>query len=456
MLEKFRRQDWLITIILAILGFISLVLIFSTTFNAQNLQEGQDAIYKQLVFLIFSFGIYFLILSIDLSWLNQRFTVIAIYTFILLSLIYVITLGDVIQETQRWVLLGPFSYQPAEFAKLALVIATSYIFTHQVGEVKNRIVAQEEISRETILALITATVLMLIYTALIFIQPSLGNALITMVIWAAIVYMVIPIPPKLLVSLGAAVAYICLYFKLGPFSQLATSLYLSDANWKLFSFVLAGITFAMLMFLFSYKKFALLFVAALLVCPGLEFGWNNILKEYHRERVEVFANGFNNSPQSEGYQVRQSIIAIGSGQLYGQGYMQGRQSTNKVLPYAHTDFIFAALAEQFGFLGVITLFALYSFLIYRIFLVYLVTNDRFGKLIILGCICILLTNIFIHVSINMGLIPVTGVPLPLISYGGSSVLLMLICMGIVQMVKTSTKAKDFSQKLTEKFVWDLS
>jgi rod shape determining protein RodA len=139
-------------------------------------------------------------------------------------------------------------------------------------------------------------------------------------------------------------------------------------------------------------------------------------------------------PLGGGYNVLQSMIAIGSGQIWGRGFGRGTQSHLQFLPEYYTDFVFASLAEEWGFVGSMVLLTLFGVLLVRILLNAKNATDDFGSFICIGIFVFLAAQFFINVGMNMGLMPVTGVPLPLVSYGGSSLWVTLIALGLVQSV----------------------
>lgn len=164
------------------------------------------------------------------------------------------------------------------------------------------------------------------------------------------------------------------------------------------------------------------------------FAYFFLLKDYQRQRVLTFLN-----PEADllgsGWNVTQSMIAIGSGELYGKGFLNSTQSKLRFLPEAHTDFIVSVFLEERGFLGGVILFALYAFLIMQILYIADTTKDNFGKLICYGIGGIFFFHFVINVGMTMGVMPVTGKPLLLMSYGGTSLLISFIMLGIVQSVK---------------------
>jgi len=155
-----------------------------------------------------------------------------------------------------------------------------------------------------------------------------------------------------------------------------------------------------------------------------------MLRDYQKERILVFLNP-NIDPLGAGYTVIQSKIAIGSGGLFGKGWLSGTQSQLRFLPESHTDFIFATFAEEWGFLGNTVLLLLYYILIYQGIRIALRTNDYFGRLLALGISLSLCIQMAVNIGMTLGLAPVVGLPLPLMSYGGSSIIITFISLGIL-------------------------
>lgn len=155
-----------------------------------------------------------------------------------------------------------------------------------------------------------------------------------------------------------------------------------------------------------------------------------LLKPYQKDRLKVFLDP-SRDPQGRGYNVIQSLIAVGSGGLTGRGWGQGTQAVHRWLPEAHTDFIFASSVEQTGLVGAMTILGLFGVLFWRILRAVRVARDRFGGLLVVGLGSILLGHVVINVSMNVGLFPVTGLPLPFFSYGGSFLLATYVLVGLI-------------------------
>lgn len=168
------------------------------------------------------------------------------------------------------------------------------------------------------------------------------------------------------------------------------------------------------------------------ICFGIT--WTLLLKDYQKERILTFLNP-QKDPLGYSYNLRQTVIAIGSGQVWGRGLDNATQTRLHFLPEAHTDFIFAVVAEEFGFVAVVFLFTLFALLIYRIMRIGMFAVDNFAKLFSLGVSLMFLCQIVINVGMNMGLMPIIGIPLPFMSYGGSATIVNFIALGILQSIR---------------------
>jgi len=175
---------------------------------------------------------------------------------------------------------------------------------------------------------------------------------------------------------------------------------------------------------------AIILLLSLIVFAG---SWSFTLKEYQKDRIINFINP-QSDPLGSGYNVIQSMIAIGSGGIWGKGLGHGSQSQLNFLPEKHTDFIFAVVAEEMGFIGVLLVLTLFGIIFHRLFAIAVEAQDNFGKLLALGTLFMLVFHVVVNIGMNMGIMPVTGIPLPFISYGGSSLISFLIMMGIAQNV----------------------
>jgi len=213
-----------------------------------------------------------------------------------------------------------------------------------------------------------------------------------------------------------------------PFIFVAIPMFLIVEQPDLGSAVMIFFLFVTLLYLTQIKlRNILIFMFAIILLSP--FLWH-FLRDYQKERLLVFLNP-NVDPLGAGYTVIQSKIAIGSGALWGKGWLSGTQSQLHFLPESHTDFIFATFAEEWGLAGTAILLCLYYLLIRQGIMIAQRTHDYFGRLLAFGISLMLSIQIFVNISMNLGLAPVVGLPLPLMSYGGSSVLVTFISLGIL-------------------------
>jgi len=177
-------------------------------------------------------------------------------------------------------------------------------------------------------------------------------------------------------------------------------------------------------------------LVVIILLAAIIFGimWLGFLKDYQKNRILTFLNP-QKDPLGYSYNLRQSLIAIGSGKIFGKGFGKGLQSQLKFLPAGHTDFIFSVFAEERGFAGILFLFLLYAVLIYRILAIGFAASDNFSKLFSMGFSIMIFAQILINIGMCLGLMPVIGIPLPFASYGGSSLLANFLGLGIIQSIR---------------------
>jgi len=197
------------------------------------------------------------------------------------------------------------------------------------------------------------------------------------------------------------------------------------------SLVLIAIWLTMLFVLGSSPKNILLFIGTCVVMATIIFHVHGFLKDYQKNRLISFINPAAD-PRGSGYHVTQSRIAIGSGQMFGKGFLKGTQRELKFIPEQHTDFIFTVVGEELGFAGSVGLLILYFILIWRGLHILTATEDVTGRAIAAGIVGMFLFHILVNMGMTLGIMPVTGVPLPMFSYGGSSLMANLIAIGLLE------------------------
>ena len=326
-----------------------------------------------------------------------------------------------IRNVSSWFTIGGISFQPSEITKLALIIMlASYLCD------------KDKVDSWSSLILPTG-IICGIPIFLILCQPDVGTSLSFISIFFVMLYLteIDRIPFLfLLVLIGT-----------GGISLLSFSLLKFEYGFSLSLVLLASgcmiiplfIIFASLVYLTKNKRVWLLFLSSL-ISIFLSLSCSFILKPYQEKRLIVFLKP-SIDPLEAGYNIRQSKIAIGGGGLKGMGFGKGTQSHLGFLPERTTDFIFSVLAEEFGFVGSMILLFFYGLLIFRGLEITESSSDRFSKLLGAGISTMIAASLFINIGITLGILPATGIPLPFISYGGSSLLTNMMGVGLLLAIK---------------------
>lgn len=455
--QKLKNQDPFITILVFILSAIGLLIIYSTTFTYPSESSLGQMLPKQILFLILGFIIYFLLISIDLSWFEDEGFIKIMYILILGLLIVVKFFGETRAGTNRWIDIGFFSLQPAEYAKIAIILLSA----KNLNDIKlyeskplfrknNKKIPKALLSRPVAMILLKNALLVIPLIVLILIQPSLGNAMISLSLWLLMILILFPKPmllTKIVMVLSLGISLALQIFEVRFQSPDFVITQYQSINWLATIIILIVLIASIIALKISPKIFITFLILGIVIIVGIPNIWNGVMTDYQKQRVLTYFEGPESDPTGSGYQIIQSRIAIGSGMLTGRGYLQGTQSSLSVLTQSFTDFAFAAYAEQFGFIGVLILLFIYFLLLIRILRVARNSRNNFGKYVALGICLLLFLHIFINIGMNMGLLPVTGIPLPLISYGGSATVMILICLGLVQSVQSSQRSVDIADNL---------
>ncbi|MFH1006308.1 MAG: rod shape-determining protein RodA [Candidatus Latescibacterota bacterium] len=327
------------------------------------------------------------------------------YGGMLSLLVLVLIAGTNVGGAHRWFAAGPIHFQPSEWAKIATVILLA------------RVLSDRKRTLEETGAFVLPFVLALLPMALVLREPDLGTALVFPVILFPMLYWA-----------GARLA--TLFFILSPLLSLVCALLGILSNhylpWGLFVALLLGIIFMTRPHLSSIL---VLSVTNLVVGIATPFFWGR-LHTYQQNRILSFLNP-EQDPLRTGYQLIQSKVAIGSGGFFGKGILEGTQTQLAFLPAQHTDFIFSVIGEELGFAGVSLILIAFMVLIWRGLVIATTVKSPFSSLIAVGLISILTFHVFVNVGMAVGLMPVTGLPLPFLSYGGSSLSLNMILIGIL-------------------------
>ncbi|MDI6794190.1 MAG: rod shape-determining protein RodA [bacterium] len=369
-----------------------------------------------------------------------------IYGLAIISLIGVL-FSPAINYTRSWFTIGPVSIQPSEFAKLAAIIALA---SFMAG--RKEIVASP-------LGLIISFLIVGLPVALILKQPDVGTSLVFIPILLVMLYAGSARGTHLLAIMAIGVLSMSLpllssWVQLQPegsVSPLVLSLLKSAGHPRKIGIFLGGFglalsgLFVILRFIRLRVKFAPFFLGFLVVAIGLfsSTAANRFLQGYQRKRLLVFLDpGID--PLGAGYNIIQSKIAIGSGGILGKGWRAGTQSQLGFLPEQPTDFIFSVVGEEWGFVGSCIILSLLLFIIYRALGTAFGSEDDFSRLIAVGIAAMIGAQTLINVGMTIGIMPVTGLPLPLISYGGSSLFVTMLSLGILINIRYRKNARRYS------------
>lgn len=338
--------------LIALIG-IGLAVLYSASYQ-RAVATDTSYIGKQLIWLVFGVIVAVFLMAVDYHrWLEGAYL---LYGMNLLMLGLVLVMGETRGGAQRWLAVGPLTFQPSELAKISTVL----VLARYLGEHRDGPKGWGSLGVPILLAGLPML--------LILKEPNLGTASLFLPITAAMLFV-----------------------------------------WRV-----------------PGRIFGILLGVFLVAVP---FGWH-FLHDYQRSRLMVFMNP-NLDPLGAGYTVLQSRIAVGSGLLWGKGWFAGTQNQLNFLPERHTDFIFSVIGEETGFLGSSAVLLAFVFLLHRSFRIASESRDPFGRLLVAGLTTMIGCHLLINVGMTLGLMPVVGLPLPFISYGGSWLLSCLAAMGIV-------------------------
>ena len=353
-----KNFEWPILLIIILIAIISISNLYSAIHHSIDI-TGKDILTRHIYWYITGLCMMLLMTTFDYRILEN--IAIPIYFFSVFLLVLVLITGKTISGSQRWLNIGGlFSFQPSEFAKLALPVILAKFFSAH-----NNINIYEYRLRDLCLPIL----LTVIQTILILKEPDLGTALLLLIIAGSVIFVM-------------------------------------KLKWK------------------SILSMIFLFIASV---PIL---WTYIFKDYQKMRILIFLR-----PEMDvlgaGYHINQSKITIGSGMLWGKGYLGGTQTHLQFLPEQHTDFIFSVLAEEWGFIGIIIIMSIFAAIIVRGISIAFNSKDQFGAILAVGITATIFWQLIINIGMVTGLLPVVGIPCTFLSYGGSSLVTTMMSLGIL-------------------------
>ena len=401
------KIDWVTVLIYLALVMIGWFSIFSARYNEAHpsIFDMSQVYGKQLVWIGVSLLIGFVVLLIDAKFFNA-FS-LWIYIAVLFSLFAVLVYGKATKGATSWIEFGPVKFQPSEFAKMATALAVAGYLDRLDVDLQKR--------KDQIIAI----ALVLIPMALVLLQNDTGSAIVF--VSFIFVFYREGLPGTGWVMLAGVAAIILFVFTL-IWSQ------------KIMYIILGSLFILILTYYLLNKKKNLLTMLAVFAFMfafvfSVDYAFNKVLQEHQRNRILVLL-GQLDDPKGVGYNVHQSKIAIGSGGLTGKGFLQGTQTKYDFVPEQHTDFIFCTVGEEGGFLGTALVVLLYVALLVKIIFMAERQRSTFSSVYGYGIAGILFVHVAINIGMTIGLVPVIGIPLPFLSYGGSSMLAFTIMLAI--------------------------
>lgn len=385
----FKDFDFIFLALVLFVVFLGLLTLYSASYN-----ENGEAFKRQIIWVTIGLAIMFLFSHIPFRFWQSIAPFL--YVFSLVFLIAVLFAG---RGVKRWISLGPISFQPSEFAKVSTVLFMADILSIRRFELKR------------LRSFLVPFLICLPPFILVFVEPDLGTSLVFLFIFFALAF-----------YKGTRPIYI--FLLASPFVSLLTAF-----HWGIWI-----VWLIFLLFMIYWGRTPLnegVFVFLVNVVVGLinPLVWQALLP-YQRARLTGFLSPGTN-PAGMGWQLLQSKIAIGSGGLFGKGFLEGTQKGLAFLPQKHTDFAFSSFAEEFGFIGAIILFSAFILMVLRGIKIARESRNQFASLFAFGLVSIVLFQGVINTGMTMGIFPVVGMPFPLLSYGGSSTLVFLGIAGLI-------------------------
>jgi rod shape determining protein RodA len=418
------KIDYLLLLPVMVLLVLGILFIYSSGITSSGVQLSDEYI-RQIIWA--SVGV---VLALVLALVNYRwFYNISIYVYLisLLPLIYTLFFGRIVNNA-RWLRIGSFGIQASEFVKISVIILLA------------RYLADTERNNNSFSRFSVSCLIVFIPMGIVLIQPDLGTSLVYLAILMTMIFTA-GISMRYVMFMISCIALTGVFMVL-PLWQtfiLRRSIPLLAVltNPKIILVVALFLLVIAVIALFGHKKFKkqyffwVIYSSAIIVFSlGASYAARMILKDYQVMRLIVFLDP-NVDPRGAGWNIIQSVTAIGAGGLTGRGYLQGTQSHYRFLPEQSTDFIFSIFSEEAGFIGGLLVFALFLVICQRLLVTMKITTDPFAKYICAGLTGMISFHFIINVGMTMGIMPITGIPLLFMSYGGSAVLATMVGIGLV-------------------------
>ncbi len=440
--------DWLTVAIYLVLVFVGWINIYAAVYNEDHhsIFDFSQRYGKQLIWIAAALLIAFTIFVIDINFYS--YFAYFVYGLMILLLIAVLIFGKEVHGAKSWFEIGSFRIQPAEFAKVATALVLArYLSSYnvQINTLKSYLRVAAIILIPSLLILLqndTGSALVYFVFILVLYREGISESILLLGLFVIILFVLALVLEKLIIILlSIAIVFIIFWFLnrrlknvgIGIGILFLTSVVLYGVNEVLskglsYYYIIlgalgiSGLVYIILAIRYKIKNIALLLIfliGSVLLTYSVDYVFNNFLEPHQQKRINVVL-GLESDPYGVEYNVNQSKIAIGSGGLYGKGFLRGTQTKFDFVPEQSTDFIFCTIGEEWGFIGTFFVVSLFVFFLYRLIGIAERQRSAFSRIYGYGVVSVLFFHIVINIGMTIGLVPVIGIPLPFFSYGGSS------------------------------------
>ena len=429
----FAMFDYFLILVVLTLVTLGILFIYSSSVNSEGISVTNEHI-KQIIWA--SIGLFFMIILTVYDFRKLESISKYLYIGLIALLIYTIFFGRLVNGAKSWIGIGDFGIQPSEFGKVFFIL----FLAHYLNDSKNEL---------PIKRFIKSILILCVPMGLILIQPDLGTASVYLPIFIVMCF-IAGVPSKyliILISFGlSTILFAVLPVWNTEIAEKPLVIISILTNYKLrailifATFIIALIGIIIRRYFHGPNYINWLTTAFFIISLSLIFSLilAKVLKDYQIKRLIIFMNP-NVDPRGAGWNIIQSQIAIGAGGLFGKGYLMGTQSHYRFLPQQSTDFIFSILSEEFGFLGCCLVFLLFLFIFIRTIIIIRNSTSTYGAYIASGILGMFAFHFFVNVGMVMGMMPITGIPLSFLSYGGSSLLTSMSCIGLLMSINYRRK-----------------
>ena len=403
--DKSLKFDWFFIGVTLTLMTFGVFLVYSATMN-EEMVFYDARWFRQILYFVTGIAIAIGLVFVKIDWLKRA--AVPSYAIALLLLVFVLVFAGDVKGAGRWIDLKIIKLQPSEFAKIAYLITMSYWLS------------KHPVSLHNLKTFLVPLGLFIVPFLLVLKQPDLSTALVFTAM-------------TLVGFFFAGLTFTDLFLIVSPVLSVLFLHSQSMVFQVLWGMLICLVVFSVLRRHLSKKLSGVIISTNILAGYASSMVWN-MLEPHQQKRVNTFLDPMSD-PLGDGYQLLQSLTAIGSGGIGGKGFGNGSQTNLSFLPEEHTDFIFSVLGEQFGFVGCAAILLLFALFLWRASSICKTNDDPFVTLVTMGASTIFLFHITVNIAMTIGLMPVTGLPLPFLSYGGSFALVCMFLVGLLMCLR---------------------